>query len=116
MAHAHESNTKRIWLVFGILSLVTIVEVALGIVKPDSLHMTSVLGTSPLNWIFLILTIVKAYFITWAFMHMEGEKKWFRRSVVWTAVFLIIYLSFILLVEGDYIFEVYKHGHLKWIF
>ena len=116
MAHAHESNTKRIWVVFGILSLVTIVEVALGIVKPDSLHMTSVLGTSPLNWIFLILTIVKAYFITWAFMHMEGENKWFRRSVVWTAVFLIIYLSFILLVEGDYIFEVYKHGHLKWIF
>lgn len=116
MAHAHESNTKRIWLVFGILSLVTIVEVALGIVKPDSLHMTSVLGTSPLNWIFLILTIVKAYFITWAFMHMEGENKWFRRSVVWTAVFLIIYLSFILLVEGDYVFEVYKHGHLKWIF
>ncbi|SHJ01177.1 cytochrome C oxidase subunit IV family protein [Flavobacterium haoranii] len=116
MAHAHESNTKRIWVVFGILSLVTIVEVALGIVKPDSLHMTSVLGTSPLNWIFLILTIVKAYFITWAFMHMEGEKKWFRRSVVWTAVFLIIYLSFILLVEGDYVFEVYKHGHLKWIF
>lgn len=116
MAHAHESNTKRIWLVFGILSLVTIVEVALGIVKPDGLHMTSILGTSPLNWIFLILTIVKAYFITWAFMHMEGEKKWFRRSVVWTAVFLIIYLSFILLVEGDYIFEVYKHGHLKWIF
>lgn len=116
MAHAHESNTKRIWVVFGILSLVTIVEVALGIVKPDSLHMTSVLGTSPLNWIFLILTIVKAYFITWAFMHMEGENKWFRRSVVWTAVFLIIYLSFILLVEGDYVFEVYKHGHLKWIF
>ena len=116
MAHAHESNTKRIWLVFGILSLVTIVEVALGIAKPEGLHMTSVLGTSPLNWIFLILTIVKAYFITWAFMHMEGENKWFRRSVVWTAVFLIIYLSFILLVEGDYIFEVYKHGHLKWIF
>ena len=116
MAHAHESNTKRIWIVFGILSIITIVEVALGIVKPDSLHMTSVLGTSPLNWIFLILTIVKAYFITWAFMHMEGEKKWFRRSVVWTAVFLIIYLSFILLVEGDYVFEVYKHGHLKWIF
>ena len=95
MAHAHESNTKRIWLVFGILSIVTIVEVALGIVKPDSLHLTSVLGTSPLNWIFIILTLVKAYYITWAFMHMEGEKKWFRRSVVWTVCFLIIYLIFI---------------------
>lgn len=116
MAHAHESNTKRIWTVFGILSVITIVEVAFGIVKPDSLHLTSFLGTSPLNWIFLILTIVKAYFITWAFMHMEGEKKWFRRSIVWTAIFLILYLSFIVLVEGDYIYEVFKNGHYKWLF
>lgn len=116
MAHAHESNTKRIWLVFGILSIVTIVEVALGIVKPDSLHLTSVLGTSPLNWIFIILTLVKAYYITWAFMHMEGEKKWFRRSVVWTVCFLIIYLIFILLVEADYIYETFRDGHMKWLF
>jgi|SRR5690606_5841457 len=116
MAHAHESNTKRIWIVFGILSIITIVEVALGIVKPDSLHLTSVLGTSPLNWIFIILTLVKAYYITWAFMHMEGEKKWFRRSIVWTVTFLILYLIFIILVEGDYIYEVFKTGHLKWLF
>ena len=116
MAHAHESNIKRIWTVFGILSVITIVEVALGIVKPDSLHLTSILGTSPLNWIFIILTLVKAYYITWAFMHMEGEKKWFRRSIVWTVVFLILYLCFILLVEGDYVYEVFKTGHLKWIF
>ena len=38
MAHAHGSNTKRIWTVFGILSVITTVEVALGIVKPHSLH------------------------------------------------------------------------------
>ena len=35
MAHAHESNTKRIWIVFGLLSVITTVEVALGIIKPD---------------------------------------------------------------------------------
>ena len=116
MAHAHESNTKRIWTVFGILSLITIVEVALGIVKPDSLHRVNFLSTSLLNWIFIILTLVKAYYITWAFMHMEGEKSGFRWSVVGTAVFLIIYLVFILLVEGDYVYEVFRTGHLKWIF
>ncbi|UGS23316.1 cytochrome C oxidase subunit IV family protein [Flavobacterium channae] len=116
MAHAHESNTKRIWVVFGILSVITIVEVLFGIYKPKSLHFTNVLGMNLLNWLFIILTIVKAYYITWAFMHMEGEKKWFRRSIVWTVVFLILYLCFILLVEGDYIYEVYKTGHLKWIF
>ena len=106
MAHAHESNTGRIWKVFWILSAITIVEVVLGIYKPASLHLSSILGTSPLNWIFIILTIAKAYGITWAFMHMEGEKKWFRRSAVWTAVFLICYLVTLLLIEGGYLFDV----------
>ena len=105
MAHAHESHTKRIWNVFWILSAITIVEVALGIFKPDALHLTNFLGTSPLNWIFIILTLAKAYGITWAFMHMEGEKKWFRRSIVWTAIFLICYLVTLLLIEGDYLYE-----------
>jgi cytochrome c oxidase subunit 4 len=69
-----------------------------------------------LNWLFIILTIVKAYYITWAFMHMEGEKKWFRRSIVWTVVFLILYLCFIILIEGGYVFDVYKTGFIKWNF
>jgi hypothetical protein len=40
MSHEHEyvSNTGKIWKVFGILSLVTIIEVILGILKPESLH------------------------------------------------------------------------------
>lgn len=105
MAHAQESNVKRIWMVFGLLSVVTMVEVALGIIKPDILHLSSFLGTSPLNWIFIILTLYKAYYITWTFMHMEGEKKWFRRSAVWIAVFLVCYLLTLLLIEGGYIHE-----------
>jgi cytochrome c oxidase subunit 4 len=44
MSHEHVSNTKRIWIVFGILSVVTTVEVLLGIQKPASLHMTNFLG------------------------------------------------------------------------
>ena len=103
MAHTHESNTKRIWVVLIILSVITTVEVAFGIVKPASLHLTSFLGISPLNWMFIILTLVKAYYIAWAFMHLEGEKKWFRRSIVWTAVFLICYLMTLMLIEGNYL-------------
>jgi hypothetical protein len=43
MSHEHEyvSNTGKIWKVFGILSLVTIIEVILGILKPESLHFTN---------------------------------------------------------------------------
>jgi len=103
MAHAHESNTKRIWVVLIILTVITTVEVAFGIVKPASLHLTSFIGISPLNWLFIILTLVKAYYIAWAFMHLEGEKKWFRRSIVWTSVFLICYLMTLMLIEGDYL-------------
>jgi hypothetical protein len=51
MGHTHESNAKRIWIVFGILSIITLVEVYLGIIKPDFLHLEG-LGTSWLNWIF----------------------------------------------------------------
>jgi cytochrome c oxidase subunit IV len=69
-----------------------------------------------LNWIFIILTIYKAYYITWAFMHLEGETKGLRRAVVWTSVFLISYLLFILLIEGDYVYEVYKNNKVAWDF
>lgn len=104
-SHGHESNTNRIWIVLAILSIITAVEVVLGIYKPDSLHLKGFLGTSFLNWIFIILTIAKAYYIAWAFMHLEGEKTWFRRSIVWTGVFLICYLVTLVLIEGSYLHD-----------
>lgn len=114
--HLHKSNTKRIWTVFIILSIVTIVEVILGIIKPAFLTDTYFISLKLLNWIFIVLTVYKAYYITWAFMHMEGETKGLRRSVVWTAIFLIVYLVFILLTEGDYVYEIMNRGHVAWDF
>lgn len=99
MTHAG-SHTALIWKVFAFLSLITIVEVFLGITKPDFLHLTQFMGTSLLNWIFLILTLVKAYGIAWYFMHLIDEKTWFRRAIVWPLVFLISYLAFFVLYEG----------------
>lgn len=116
MSHAHVSNTKRIWLVFAILSIVTTVEVILGIIKPDFLHMNNFLKMNLLNWIFIILTLYKAYYIIWAFMHVETEKSSLKWSIVAPVVFLVSYLLFILLVEADYIFEVFKNGTIKWNF
>jgi caa(3)-type oxidase subunit IV len=104
--HEHISHTKLIWKVFGILSVITIVEVALGIIKPEWLHLVNFLGTSLLNSIFLILTLLKAYYITWFFMHMADEKKELRRAVVWTAIFLITYLATLFLIEASYINDV----------
>lgn len=116
MAHSHESNTKRIWLVFGILSVITIVEVIFGIIKPDALYKTDLFKLNLLNWLFIILTLVKAYYIMWAFMHLEGEKGNLRWSIVAPLVFLIIYLMFILLMEGNYVYEVFQESPYKWLF
>jgi cytochrome c oxidase subunit IV len=116
MSHEHVSNTKRIWTVFGILSLITIVEVIFGIIKPEVLHMNSFLGLNLLNWLFIILTLVKAYYIVYAFMHMEGEKTALRYAVILPLIFLVVYLLFILLTEADYIFEIFKNSTIKWNF
>ena len=142
-AHAHKleilrgllkfkSNTQKIWAVLILLSIVTGVEVALGIYKPSALMnpvitpfeggffatlaniiLSPFIYMKPLNFIFIVLTLVKAYYITWDFMHMRDETKWLRRLVVWTAVFLICYLVFILLQEGGYIEEVYSTEFIK---
>ena len=127
-----KSNTQKIWGVLLLLSIITVVEVVLGIYKPEILmgpSMTAFEGgvgatllnitfaafiyTKSLNLIFIVLTIIKAYYITWDFMHMRDETKSLRRFVVWTAVFLICYLIFILLQEGGYIESVYSQGPVK---
>jgi len=146
MAHEHKleifrgllkfkSNTQKIWGVLIFLTLVTIVEVALGIIKPDIL-MTPLLSKFEggwfmqtlnvillplnsmklLNLIFIVLTLVKAYYIAWDFMHLRDEKSSLRRAIVWTPIFLVAYLVLILLLEADYVYEVYKSGFVEWNF
>ncbi len=127
MAHEHKleifrgllkfkSNTQKIWGVLIFLTLVTIVEVALGIAKPAALTDSTFLGMKILNWIFIILTLVKAYYIAWDFMHLRDEKSSLRRAIVWTPIFLVAYLVLILLLEADYIYEVFKNGFVAWNF
>ena len=127
MAHEHKlaifrgtvkfkNNVQKIWGVLIFLSIITAIEVVLGIYKPESLIEGTFLSMKYLNWIFIILTVVKAYYITWDFMHMRDEVKALRRMVVWTAIFLLSYLVFILLTEGDYIFNVYDTGFQSWDF
>lgn len=127
MAHAHKleifrglvkfkSNTQKIWGVLIFLTLITAIQVFLGITKPAFLTESSLLGMKLLNWIFIILTLVKAYYIAWDFMHLRDEKSTLRRIIVWIPIFLVAYLIFILLFEADYIYNVYKEGFVAWDF
>ncbi|WP_179334344.1 cytochrome C oxidase subunit IV family protein [Winogradskyella costae] len=138
MAHEHKleifrgrwkfkSNTQKIWGVLAFLTFITLVEVVLGIYKPDAfMHtwmdpfeggffatigniiLSPIVYMKPLNLIFIVLTIIKAYYIAWDFMHLRDETGSFRKMIVWTGVFLICYLMFILLQEGGYVFNVYN--------
>ena len=127
-----KSNTQKIWGVLLLLSVITAVEVVLGIYKPTSL-MTPLMAPfeggfgalfcniifsgfiymKSLNLLFIVLTIIKAYYIAWDFMHLRDETKALRRLVVWTSIFLISYLIFILLQEAGYIESVYTNGFIK---
>jgi len=100
-------------MVFAILTVVTIVEVALGIIKPRFLVENFFIGMKILNWIFIILTLYKAHYIAWAFMHLEDETPGYRWSIVTPLLILVPFLLFILLLEGDYVHDVYRYGFMK---
>ena len=111
-----KSNVQKIWGVLIFLSIITIVEVGLGIVKPTMFVENYFLGMKLLNWIFIILTLVKAYYIAWDFMHLRDEQSSMRRAIVWTGIFLVAYLIFILLQEAIYIEGIKTNGFVKWNF
>ncbi len=110
-----KSNVQKIWGVLIFLSIVTTIEVALGILKPEFL-MGYFLRMKLLNWIFIILTLVKAYYIAWDFMHIRDERGSLKGAIVLPLIILIPYLIFILVLEADYIFEIMRSGFVSWNF
>ena len=109
------SNQQKIWGVLIFLSIVTTIEVILGIVKPQIL-MIPFIRVKLLNWIFIVLTLVKAYYIAWDFMHIRDEKSGLQNAIVLPLIILIPYLIFIILHEGNYIFDVMQEGFVSWNF
>ena len=96
------SSTRQIWVVFWILLILTTVEVLLGIFKPPFMISNYIVGVSLLNMTFIILTIIKAYYIVGTFMHLGHETRPLQISIVAPMWILIPYLLFILLAEASY--------------
>ena len=88
-----------IFVTLGILVLITTVEVVLGIIKPEFM-INEVLGTSILNHTFIILTVMKAYYIVFYFMHVKFEVKILRKVIVAPLILYAFYMSFIFLTEA----------------
>lgn len=102
---AEHQGTWWIWRVFWILLVITGVEVVLGIIKPEFLLTQVGPTTSILNYLFIILTLVKAAYIVQVFMHVKFENKALRFALYAPTLILIPYLTFILITEGVYLFK-----------
>jgi caa(3)-type oxidase subunit IV len=89
-------QTKRIWVVFFYLLGLTALEFVIAFtMDPGPLRVA----------IFVIMTIVKAFFIVAEFMHLRGEVKTLIWSILIPLAFLV-WLVLALLLEGGAIYEV----------
>ena len=92
-------NTGWIWKIFGVLVGITAVEfVFVFLMHPSTLR----------NSIFIVLTIMKAFFIVAEFMHLKHETK----GLIWTIlvpVSLLVWLLVALITEGSFVGEVMQN-------
>jgi cytochrome c oxidase subunit IV len=106
MAHHSEeegkAKRKRLWKVFWILLVVTLLELFIG-TKAESWGLQhDGHSTISLKIIFIGLTLLKAAYIVLTFMHLGDEKKVFKYIILIPYAVFILYLVFICLVEGVY--------------
>lgn len=84
-------QTKAIWRTFWILAAITAVEFVIAFsVAPGPFRVS----------IFIIMTLVKAFFIVADFMHLKHEVKVLIWSIVLPLIF-IVWLVVALLLEGS---------------
>jgi len=100
--HAHEehaSMTKgKIWKVFFILLAITVVEFIIALWAIPGGHMPQSVG----NYVYIILTLFKAFYIVAYFMHLKYEKLGLQLCLTVTFIF-IIYFIVLMLIEGGYL-------------
>ena len=103
--HSEEEGVKlrkTIWKVTAILTIITVLEVAVGIVFPKSSVSEGAWTAIKLGYI--ILTLVKAAYIVLSFMHLGDERKGMRYVILIPYFIFALYLIFVLITEGNAIF------------
>jgi hypothetical protein len=83
--------------------VVTIVELIIGFqAKEWGLLNEDRTSSVTLKVLFIGLTIGKAFFIVFSFMHLGHEKKWMKWSILGPYMVFIVYLVFIIVGEANY--------------
>lgn len=90
--HGESHGTGEIWKVFGMLSIITVIDIILYFVMPGSLGR---------NILFIGLGVVKAYLIVGFFMHLKHERMGLILTIIVPTMFIIFFIIW-LLYEGNY--------------
>lgn len=99
--HEHDDHAgmtkKKIWTVFFYLLGITAIEFIIALAVPPS-----IMGRGVRNFIYIALTLLKAYYIVAYFMHLKFEKYVFKASITLALIF-IVYFIVLMLTEGAYL-------------
>lgn len=82
----------KIWKTFWILLVLTLVDIGFYFMFSPGIYR---------NWLFIVLGVVKAYFIVGIFMHMKFERKFLAWMIILPMSF-VIYLITLMVIEGNY--------------
>lgn len=99
--HSEEDGKKirkKIWMVTAILSIITAVEVGVGIMFPAREAGNAWVY---IKWAYIILTVIKAAYIVMVFMHLGEERKALKMMVIIPYIVFILYLIFHLSYEAN---------------
>lgn len=99
-ASEHEGmSKKKIWQVFFYLLGITAIEFFIALYMIPK----GFLGHGMGNFIYIVLTLVKAFYIVAYFMHLKFEKFALKTGITVSLIF-IIYFIVLMLIEGSYQF------------
>lgn len=101
--HSEEAGKairKKIYFVTALLSIITVVEVGLGIYIKQGTELWPLV-----KWAFIALTLLKAGYIVMVFMHLGDERKVLKWVILVPYLMFILYLIFICLFEAMSLLE-----------
>ncbi|MBB6502685.1 cytochrome C oxidase subunit IV family protein [Pedobacter cryoconitis] len=100
--HAHDEHAglskSKIWHVFFILLGITVVEFIIALVILPKNLIPHTAG----NIAYILLTLLKAYYIVAYFMHLKFEKTGLQLSLGLAFIFIAYFIT-LMLIEGGYL-------------
>jgi caa(3)-type oxidase subunit IV len=100
--HSEEAGVKirkNIIKVTVILTVITIIEVLLG----ANFQRNGTFTWDMIVTAFIVLTLIKAGYIVFVFMHLGDERKNFQRTILIPYIFFMVYMIILItIIEGSY--------------